>query len=515
MAKRAEFLQVNAMLLRYMNGDSKAQIDALLSAVKRDIDISTQRRIYCNRNLKMEGIELIGWDMDYTLALYHQERLEKLSIDLTLKKMIANRGYPEEILGLTFNPDLAIRGIVLDCPNGNVFKMDRHGYIGRVFHGTHELSGEIREKKYRSNKIRLSSDRYRWIDTLFGLPDAVMYMTMVDWVDGREKNPDYLKLFWDIRNSIDEAHRDDTLKTVIKEDMPNFVHKDPGLADMLHKFRSSGKKQFLLTNSYWLYTNEVMKYLLDGERKAYGNWQNYFDFVIVGGSKPGFFNERKPFLEVDVETGIASEKVAKELRGDKVYQGGNIHDFEEMTKVRGDGVLYVGDHIYGDMIRLKKSRGWRTAMVLQELDDENSTSDRFASKIKDLRAIDRRRRNLQSEIDYQVLLLKQIQRLLESCEDKDLRPRLASAKDEARQDLDSLRNRSKMMLEEVGSLEQSIDRSYNLRWGAMFREGNETSRFGQQVAEYADLYTSRASNFLSYSPLRYFRAPRKVMPHEL
>ncbi len=48
----------------------------------------------------------------------------------------------------------------------------------------------------------------------------------------------------------------------------------------------------------------------------------------------------------------------------------------------------------------------------------------------------------------------------------------------------------------------------------MLREGNEGSRFGEQVGDYADLYTSRVSNFLSYSPLRYFRAPRRTMPHD-
>jgi hypothetical protein len=36
-------------------------------------------------------------------------------------------------------------------------------------------------------------------------------------------------------------------------------------------------------------------------------------------------------------------------------------------------------------------------------------------------------------------------------------------------------------------------------------EGNENSRFGDQVNDYADLYTSRVSNFGPYSPLRYFR----------
>lgn len=497
-----------------MGGEINAQIDQLLSEVRRDIDISTKRRIYCNRNIKMDGLELIGWDMDYTLALYNQERLEQLSIELTLKKLIANHDYPEGILEIDFRSDFAIRGIVIDCPNGNVFKMDRHGYVGRVFHGTRELTKEERSKQYRTgHRIRLSSKRYRWIDTLFGLPDASMYMALVDWLDSREKHPNYQQLFVDIRNSIDEAHRDDTLKTVIKADMPGFIVKDSGLAEMLHKFRSSGKKLFLLTNSYWNYTHEVMSYLLDGERNAYPTWRNYFDYIIVAGSKPGFFNDRKPFLEVDVATGEALHE-ATELRGDQVYQGGNIHDFEEMTKVTGERVLYVGDHIYGDLIRLKKSRSWRTAMVLQELQDENATSERFEGQIRDLAILDRRRRNLQSEIDYQVLLLKQIQRLMEHS-DATMRPRLSSAKEQARGTLDSLRTRSRTMLDEVFGLERTIDLSYNPRWGAMFREGNEVSRFGQQVAEYADLYTSRASNFLSYSPLRYFRAPRKTMPHEI
>ena len=51
--------------------------------------------------------------------------------------------------------------------------------------------------------------------------------------------------------------------------------------------------------------------------------------------------------------------------------------------------------------------------------------------------------------------------------------------------------------------------------GSVLREGNENSRFGEQCGDYADLYTSRVSNFLSYSPLRYFRAPRRAMPHEM
>ena len=64
-----------------------------------------------------------------------QERLEQLSIELTLNKMVSNHGYPREILDLHYDPRWAIRGLVVDKQLGNVFKMDRHGHIGRCYHG--------------------------------------------------------------------------------------------------------------------------------------------------------------------------------------------------------------------------------------------------------------------------------------------------------------------------------------------------------------------------------------------
>ena len=85
----------------------------------------------------------------------------------------------------------------------------------------------------------------------------------------------------------------------------------------------------------------------------------------------------------------------------------------------------------------------------------------------------------------------------------------------SRSTIDSLRDRADLMDAEVDSLEQRLDRAYNPHWGSLLREGNENSRFGEQVNDYADLYTSRVSNFSPYSPLRYFRAPRRPMPHEI
>ena len=507
--------------------DLDPQLGALLGETTTEIDVARKNRVFCNRNLRMDTIEMIGFDMDYTIALYHQDRLEQLSMELTLQKLVDKHGYPPEIRTLSYDPRWAIRGLVVDKKYGNVFKMDRHAYVGRCYHGFRELSHDERKLTYRNEKINLSSDRYEWIDTLFALPEAVMYTTLVDWADRTDHlagTVDYDKLFTDIRTAIDEAHRDDTLKSVIKADLPAFIIKDPLLGETLHKFRSSGKKLFLLTNSLYDYTASVMSYLLDGERKAYPSWRNYFDIVMVGAGKPAFFNELRPFVQIDGATGApvgngphgVNGDAIKHLARDKVYQAGNVVAFEQITGIKGEQVLYIGDHIYGDILRLRKQHMWRTAMVLQELEREVSVSDRLEAQIKDLELLDRRHRNLESEIDYQSLRLKKIQRLLDDTATLPaLRLRLEEARKMTRQSVDALRDRAGLMDAEVDSLEARVDRAYNSHWGSCLREGNENSRFGEQVNDYADLYTSRVSNFGPYSPLRYFRAPRRPMPHEI
>src|SRR5439155_662158 len=80
--------------------------------------------------------------------------------------------------------------------------------------------------------------------------------------------------------------------------------KDPELAPTLHKFRSAGRKLFLLTNSRWPYTDRMMTYLLGGSMPEYPTWRHFFDVVIVAAQKPAFFQQRRPL----------EERVGEELR---------------------------------------------------------------------------------------------------------------------------------------------------------------------------------------------------------
>jgi hypothetical protein len=46
------------------------------------------------------------------------------------------------------------------------------------------------------------------------------------------------------------------------------------------------------------------------------------------------------------------------------------------------------------------------------------------------------------------------------------------------------------------------------------RAGNDKSLFARQVERYADVYTSRVSNFLFQTPFGFLRAPRGSLPHD-
>jgi 5'-nucleotidase len=54
-----------------------------------------------------------------------------------------------------------------------------------------------------------------------------------------------------------------------------------------------------------------------------------------------------------------------------VFQGGSVADLHELLDIENaSSILYVGDHIYGDILKSKKSMGWRTMLIVPELDME-------------------------------------------------------------------------------------------------------------------------------------------------
>ncbi len=484
--------------------------------------IPRARRVFCNRDLRMAQVTWVGFDMDYTLAIYDQPEMDRLSIDATIEKLI-RRGYPSVIPELPQSLDFAVRGILIDKRYGHILKMDRYKQVCKGFHGFRELSKDELRSLYQSKKIRPATPRYHWIDTLYALSEASLYAALVDGLEKRGIAVDYGRVFTDIRESIDEAHRDGTILDAVANDLPRFVHKDPDLALTLHKLRSAGKKLFLLTNSRWTYTEKMMTYLLGGALSEYPSWRHYFDVVVVAATKPAFFQERRPLLERAIAgDGSVTDHVRPAtfpLERGKVYEGGNLHDFERALGVAGDQVLYVGDHIYGDILRSKKESAWRTAMIIQELEQEVMAYESCKEDFDRGLSLEDGREHLEDDLRFYQTRFKELSRQIDqiAAGKKNGVPvaELEAERGRVKRGLDRVRGRLRQVEAEVASIERRVDLRFHPYWGSLLKEANEESSFGAQVEEYACLYTSRVSNFLAYSPQQHFRSPRDIMAHEI
>ncbi|MEJ7735384.1 MAG: HAD-IG family 5'-nucleotidase [Polyangiaceae bacterium] len=514
------------------------------------------RRVFVNRNLKMATIDWIGFDMDYTLAIYNQAEMDNLSIRATVDKLCA-RGYPEDVLGdIAYPIEFPIRGLLIDKKHGHILKMDRFKVVQKGYHGLRELSKEELRELYASKKIRPTTGRYHWIDTLYALSEATAYVAIVDGLERRKIPVDYGQLFADIREAIDEAHRDGTILDTVMSDLPRFVERDPALAQTLHKLRSAGKRLFLLTNSRWPYTEKMMDYLLGGAMPEYPSFRHYFDVVVVAALKPALFRGRRPLCEASGqargEGGAEGEPrlAGPHLERGVVYEGGNLHDLERALGCTGDRILYVGDHIYGDILRSKKESAWRTAMIIQEMEAEVLAHESCRAEIHKSAELLARREELEDQLRYWQQRFKDLSRkpaknghaLPVEAENgptqevlagfgiapgPPLPPREANGKSSAdatpaeiertrvKRSVERIRGQLRAVDAEAHALERAIDRRFHPYWGSLLKESSETSSFGDQVEEYACIYTSRVSNLLSYSPLQYFRSPRELMPHEL
>ena len=237
--------------------------------------IPKSRAVFVNRNLRMRNARLVGFDMDYTLADYEREAFEELAFDITVEKLIAKRGYPESIRSIRYKPGTYIRGLLVDKKRGNLLKVDAFQYVARAYHGRVPLSREERKSAYTSAKMNLSDTNFVSVDTMFSLPEVYLYSELVAFFDraadpssralravepGDEIPPavdtkgfvnadgkvDYAKIFDDLRAMLDEAHADNSLKSVVVQNLPRYIRKDPKLAITLYNFRVNGKRLFLL-----------------------------------------------------------------------------------------------------------------------------------------------------------------------------------------------------------------------------------------------------------------------------
>lgn len=477
--------------------------------------------IFCNRALNMARIKAVGFDMDYTIAMYYSEQFESLSATSALQKLVHNLGYPEPLLKLEYDHSQFIRGLVVDKQRGNILKLDRHKYVKRAMHGLTELSKDERTNIYDSithSGGGFGEPRFAMLDAMFALPDAFLFSRVVAYKDEHpgQIQQDYSTIYRDVRKSVDMCHRDGSIKDLVKNNPEKYVQKDDKLVPMLKMLRNSGRKVFLLTNSLWDYTDAVMSFLCDSSKPA--EWKNLFDVIITGSAKPSFMlDTRLPIYRCDPITGFLTNTdgvlgphlVDEYLRDGMCFQGGNFVHLHDLLGVsNGTHVLYVGDHIFSDVLRSKRTLGWRTMLIVPELEHEINTlyhpdSQQIAEEVQMLN-------DARDEIDEWVDRLEGELILSGATNDStstQRRAKLESELSSARTALEDIR------LKLAGKADE-YHRRFHPVWGQLFKTGLQNSRFAEQVESYACLYTSKVTNIALISPEMNWRAMSDLMPHD-
>ncbi|XP_027763395.1 cytosolic purine 5'-nucleotidase-like isoform X6 [Empidonax traillii] len=398
-------------------------------ALRRDC----QHRIFVNRSLALEKIKCFGFDMDYTLAMYKSPDYEELAFALLLEHLVAI-GYPPEILAYKYDPTFPTRGLVFDALYGNLLKVDSHGNLLVCAHGFRFLKG---------------------CDT--GYKHGNLFMS-------------FLSMF-----------QDGCLKEKTLENLEKYVVKDPRVPLLLSRMKEVGKV-FLATNSDYTYTDAIMSYLFDfsdGDKADTPQrpWRSYFDLIVVDTRKPLFFAEGTVLRQVDTDTGkLRIGTYTGPLQHCAVYSGGSSDVVCDLLGVKGKDILYMGDHIFGDILKSKKRQGWRTFLVVPELARELQVWTEKSELFEELRSLD--------------LFLAELYQHLDSGSSE-------------RPDISSIKRR-------IQKVTHEMDMCYG-KMGSLFRCGSRQTLFANQLMRYADLYAASFINFLYYPFSYLFRAP-PVLP---
>jgi len=273
------------------------------------------------------------------------------------------------------------------------------------------------------------------------------------------------------------------------------------------------------------------------------DWLRLFDVVVVGCAKPGFFSERRPLFAVNprdgtlrntdngapvtpigededpsgataarsASAGAAAAAAARCASAPDdaealVFQGGNYTDLHRLLGVQsGAEVLYVGDHIYGDILRSKKTLGWRTMLVAPELEAELARLRQTAATQRELRLL----RAARAELDDRVQRLEWAFRNGEVAALASARAQAANAAA-----LADLKAQRESVRRQHGTLLRQHHESFHPVWGQLLKTGYQNSRFAHQVDRFACLYGAHAANLAFYSPEASHRGKSDAMDHE-
>lgn len=455
------------------------------------VESPPERGVFVNRTMNLRSVQAIGYDMDYTLLHYNVELWEQAAFEHASGRL-AEFGWP--VADLEFDVDAFSLGLTFDLELGSLVKATRFGYVVRAQHGSKRLSFDEQRQAYAGTVVDLSTERFEFMNTLFELSRACLWAQLVDLFDAG-RLPDvrsYAELYRAIDSALNQAHIEGALKAEITASPDTFIDPDPEMVKTLVDQRAAGKKLLLITNSEWQYTRFMMRHAVDPYCVS-GTWRDLFDVVIVSAQKPSFFSGQNQLHRiVDEDLGLMQPHHGP-MEAGTVYFGGSARLVEEALGISSEQVLYVGDHLFGDVHVSKDTLMWRTALITRELEAEVRDAMDFAPK----------------EAELVQLMAKKVQ-----VDRRQAQLRMARQRGDDASELDAVTREAIKLDQRVAPLARAAAEVGHKLWGPLMRAGNDKSLYARQVERYADIYMSRVSNLYHETPYAYLRAARGSLPHD-
>ncbi|XP_042514976.1 5'-nucleotidase domain-containing protein DDB_G0275467 [Macadamia integrifolia] len=446
--------------------------------------------IYVNKNLRLDKIQVYGFDYDYTLAHY-SANLQSLIYDLAKEHMVNELRYPETCLKFKYDHAFPIRGLYYDTQKGCLLKLDFFGSIESdgCYFGRRKLGRKEIKEVYGTRHIGRDQAR-----SLVGLMDffcfseACLIADIVQhFVDAKlEFDPSYV--YQDVNRAIQHVHRSGVAHRGILSDPQRYLVKNGLLLRFLKTLRENGKKLFLLTNSPYYFVDGGMRFMLEDSPGNSDSWRELFDVVIAKANKPEFYTSEHPFRCYDIKKDTLAFSKVDAFHPDQIYYHGCLKSFLQITKWHGPEVIYFGDHLFSDL-RGPSKAGWRTAAIIHELENEiqlqNEDSYRFQ----------------QAKFHIIEELLERFHATVSGCPREKTYDKLLTELNEERQ-----------------MARSAMKNMFNSSFGATFlTDKGRESAFAYNIHQYADVYTSKLENFLLHPADAWLHVPFdiKIMPHHV
>lgn len=357
-----------------------------------------------NEEFKISDYDIIGFDLDNTLARYRLRNMVKLEYTIMANYLMNQKAYPKTYLQKPFDfyTDFMIKGLFLDLEKGNLLKLDADAKIIKCFHGIHPLDQAQIIDLYGPNCHWHLTDLYvtdalscwngplttkvRALLDYFDIPVSLIFARLITTIDeyhseGGSRKYSKAEVWRDICNSLTymfnyehfTAEKGEFFPELKKSPESYYYPCSEKVKAWLRELRTKNKLMVLISGSDCDFVSHTAL-------NTFGdNWTELFDMVVCFAKKPGFFSgENRPFLnrELASRTGNDPTEVpSSELRKGGVYRMGNWDGLLEFaqreTGIANPRALYFGDNMVQDVVMPKRCAGIDVVAIVEELAGES------------------------------------------------------------------------------------------------------------------------------------------------